>query len=73
MDDELVGEGGKGLQTTARRDGEDWVINGEKVFIPSIRFGTRLTRPIWTTNSCGWDDRGVISNVLCAATRNMEV
>lgn len=24
-------KGGKGLQTTARRDGDDWIINGEKV------------------------------------------
>jgi len=24
-------KGGEGLQTTARKDGEDWVINGEKV------------------------------------------
>lgn len=26
-----VEKGGKGLQTVARRDGDDWVINGEKV------------------------------------------
>ncbi|KAF7187876.1 Nitroalkane oxidase, partial [Pseudocercospora fuligena] len=36
-------KGGKGLQTTATRDGEDWVVNGEK---------------LWTTNSSGWDGRG---------------
>lgn len=24
-------KGGRGLQTTARRDGESWVVNGEKV------------------------------------------
>ncbi|KAI9726994.1 MAG: hypothetical protein M1834_008576 [Cirrosporium novae-zelandiae] len=36
-------KGGKGLQTTARKDGEDWIINGEKM---------------WATNSAGWDDLG---------------
>ena len=28
-------KGGRGLQTTARKDGEDWVISGEKVGHPS--------------------------------------
>ncbi|KAM5354722.1 hypothetical protein ACJ41O_001369 [Fusarium nematophilum] len=43
--------GGKGLQTTARRQGDGWVINGEK---------------LWTTNSAGWDDRGAdLACVVC--------
>ncbi|KAE8441060.1 hypothetical protein EG329_005922 [Mollisiaceae sp. DMI_Dod_QoI] len=44
-------KGGKGLQTVARKDGDDWVINGEK---------------IWATNCCGWDDRGAdVQCVVC--------
>ncbi|KAI9842244.1 MAG: hypothetical protein M1837_007389 [Sclerophora amabilis] len=35
--------GGKGMQTTAKRDGETWVLNGEKV---------------WATNCAGWDFKG---------------
>lgn len=35
--------GGKGFQTTARREGDEWVINGEKM---------------WATNCAGWDFRG---------------
>ena len=27
-------KGGKGLQTTARKDGDDWIVNGEKVGFP---------------------------------------
>ncbi|KAF2167744.1 hypothetical protein M409DRAFT_21895 [Zasmidium cellare ATCC 36951] len=43
--------GGKGLQTTARKEGEEWVINGEKV---------------WTTNSGGWDGEGAdLQCVVC--------
>lgn len=29
-------EGGKGMQTTARRERDEWVVNGEKVHIPPI-------------------------------------
>jgi len=44
-------KGGKGLQTVARKEGEDWVINGEKM---------------WATNSGGWDDRGAdLQCVVC--------
>jgi nitroalkane oxidase len=44
-------KGGKGLQTTARRDGEDWIINGEK---------------LWTTNSGGWEGEGAeLQCVVC--------
>ncbi|KAI0871774.1 acyl-CoA dehydrogenase [Hypoxylon argillaceum] len=44
-------KGGKGLGTTARRDGDGWVLNGEKV---------------WATNSAGWDFRGAdLACVVC--------
>ncbi|GFF49362.1 acyl-CoA dehydrogenase, putative [Aspergillus lentulus] len=43
--------GAPGLQTTARREGDEWVLNGEK---------------IWATNSAGWDFRGAdLSCVVC--------
>lgn len=44
-------KGGKGLQTVARKDGDDWIINGEKM---------------WATNCSGWDDRGAdLQCVVC--------
>lgn len=44
-------KGGAGLNTTARRDGDDWVLNGEK---------------IWATNCAGWDFRGAdLACVVC--------
>ncbi|KAL1853170.1 hypothetical protein Daus18300_011909 [Diaporthe australafricana] len=44
-------KGGKGLGTTARKEGDEWVINGEK---------------LWTTNSGGWDGRGAdLQCVVC--------
>ena len=43
--------GGPGFGTVAQIDGDDYVINGEK---------------IWATNCSGWDDRGAdIQCVLC--------
>lgn len=43
--------GGAGLATTARREGDEWVVNGEK---------------LWTTNSGGWDGRGAdLQCVVC--------
>jgi alkylation response protein AidB-like acyl-CoA dehydrogenase len=27
-------KGGKGLQTTARKEGDDWIVNGDKVRCP---------------------------------------
>ncbi|KAJ0124290.1 hypothetical protein J7T55_005628 [Diaporthe amygdali] len=43
--------GGKGLGTTARKEGDEWVINGEK---------------LWTTNSGGWDGKGAdLQCVVC--------
>ncbi|KAL2810297.1 acyl-CoA dehydrogenase/oxidase [Aspergillus granulosus] len=40
-----------GLQTTAYREGDEWVLNGEK---------------IWATNSAGWDFRGAdLGCVVC--------
>ncbi|KAF4985384.1 hypothetical protein FDECE_16593 [Fusarium decemcellulare] len=44
-------KGGPGLQTTARKDGNEWVINGEK---------------LWTSNSAGWGDGGAdLACVVC--------
>ncbi|KAF2995324.1 hypothetical protein E8E13_000606 [Curvularia kusanoi] len=44
-------KGSTGLQTTAYKDGDEWVINGEK---------------LWTTNSGGWDSRGAdVQCVVC--------
>ncbi|KAI0096578.1 acyl-CoA dehydrogenase [Nemania sp. FL0031] len=44
-------KGGKGLNTTARREGDEWVLNGEKV---------------WATNSAGWDFKGAdLACVVC--------
>jgi len=44
-------KGGKGLNTTARREGDEWVLNGEK---------------IWATNSAGWDFMGAdLACVVC--------
>lgn len=43
--------GAPGLQTTVRQEGEEWVIDGEK---------------IWGTNSVGWDGRGAeLQTVVC--------
>lgn len=43
--------GGTGFATVAREDGDEYVINGEK---------------IWATNCSGWDDRGAdLQSVLC--------
>ncbi|KAL5337490.1 acyl-CoA dehydrogenase/oxidase [Aspergillus crustosus] len=43
--------GAPGLQTTAYRDGDEWVINGEK---------------LWATSSAGWDFKGAdLSCVVC--------
>ncbi|KAI5917490.1 acyl-CoA dehydrogenase domain-containing protein [Camillea tinctor] len=44
-------KGGIGLNTTARREGDEWIINGEK---------------IWATNSAGWDFKGAdLACVVC--------
>jgi alkylation response protein AidB-like acyl-CoA dehydrogenase len=51
--------GAPGLQTTARRDGDEWVLDGEK---------------IWATNSAGWDFRGAdLSCVVCRCVDEDEV
>ncbi|KAL4994527.1 acyl-CoA dehydrogenase/oxidase [Aspergillus recurvatus] len=43
--------GAPGLQTTAYRDGDEWVLNGEKM---------------WATSSAGWDYKGAdLSCVVC--------
>lgn len=45
-------EPGAGIQTQARRDGDAWVINGQKHY---------------TTNGTGWDGRGAyLYSVVCA-------
>lgn len=44
-------KGGKGLGTTARKEGDTWIINGEK---------------LWTTNSGGWEGKGAdLQCVVC--------
>ncbi|KAL6167804.1 hypothetical protein ACJQWK_07204 [Exserohilum turcicum] len=44
-------KGAPGLQTTAYMEGDEWVINGEK---------------LWTTNSGGWDQRGAdLQCIVC--------
>lgn len=44
-------KGAPGFQTTARRDGNEWVINGEKM---------------WATNCAGWDFKGCdLACVVC--------
>ncbi|KAL8743359.1 MAG: hypothetical protein Q9190_004282 [Brigantiaea leucoxantha] len=47
-------KGAPGLVTTARPEGDEWILNGEK---------------IWATNSAGWDFEGPdLSCVVCRAT-----
>ncbi|KAI0454694.1 acyl-CoA dehydrogenase [Xylaria acuta] len=49
-------KGGKGLNTTARMEGDEWVLNGEK---------------IWATNSAGWDFKGAdLACVVCRDATN---
>lgn len=44
-------KGGKGFQTTARKEGEEWVVSGEKM---------------WATNCAGWDFKGCeLACVVC--------
>ncbi|KAK2764597.1 hypothetical protein FQN54_009292 [Arachnomyces sp. PD_36] len=46
--------GAPGLNTTAQQEGDEWIINGEKV---------------WCTNSGGWDFRGAdLQCVVCRTT-----
>lgn len=51
-------KGAPGLNTTARRMGDDWILNGEK---------------IWATNSAGWDFKGCdLACVVCRDVTNGE-
>ncbi|KAM0461770.1 hypothetical protein ACHAO4_000955 [Trichoderma viride] len=43
-------KGGKGLETTVRKEGDYYVVNGDK---------------LWTTNSAGWDGKGAALSCLC--------
>ncbi|KAH7136377.1 acyl-CoA dehydrogenase/oxidase [Dactylonectria macrodidyma] len=43
-------KGGKGLGVTVKKDGDYYVVNGEK---------------LWTTNSAGWDGKGADLSCLC--------
>jgi alkylation response protein AidB-like acyl-CoA dehydrogenase len=44
-------KGAPGFQTTARREGDEWIINGEKM---------------WATNCAGWDFKGCdLACVVC--------
>jgi hypothetical protein len=51
--------GGKGLQTVARRDWNDWIINGKKVCVWTVLAKLLTSFKMWATNFCDWDDRGV--------------
>jgi short/branched chain acyl-CoA dehydrogenase len=48
-----------GMRTTARRDGDDWVVNGSKMFITNA--GTELTWGVTITARTGDDE---ISNIV---------
>ncbi|OTA82490.1 hypothetical protein M434DRAFT_16967 [Hypoxylon sp. CO27-5] len=51
-------KGAPGLNTTAKLDGDEWVINGEKK---------------WATNCAGWDNRGAdLACVVCRDISNPE-
>ncbi|KAK7535863.1 acyl-CoA dehydrogenase/oxidase [Phyllosticta citribraziliensis] len=51
-------KGARGLATTARREGNEWIVDGEK---------------LWTTNSGGWDGRGAqLQCVVCRYVRDDE-
>ncbi|KAK0388990.1 hypothetical protein NLU13_2567 [Sarocladium strictum] len=43
-------KGGKGLGVTAKKVGDSYIVNGEK---------------LWTTNSAGWDGKGATLSLLC--------
>jgi alkylation response protein AidB-like acyl-CoA dehydrogenase len=48
--------GAPGLNTTARRDGDEWIVDGEK---------------LWATNSAGWDFEGAdLACVVCRDATN---
>ncbi|KAF2197519.1 acyl-CoA dehydrogenase NM domain-like protein [Delitschia confertaspora ATCC 74209] len=52
-------EGAEGLGTTAWREGEEWIVNGEK---------------LWTTSSAGWDKLGAeLQCVVCRHTPKDQV
>ncbi|KAK3938735.1 acyl-CoA dehydrogenase/oxidase [Diplogelasinospora grovesii] len=52
----VLEKGAPSLQTTARRDGDEWVINGQK---------------IWATNCAGWDFKGCeLACVVCRDNTN---
>jgi short-chain 2-methylacyl-CoA dehydrogenase len=50
--------------TTARRDGDEWVINGSKIFITNA--GTEISKCVTITAVTGEDDKGrpEISNIV---------
>lgn len=51
-----IEKGAQGLNTTAKREDGEWVINGEK---------------IWATNSAGWDFKGAdLACVVCRDVTN---
>lgn len=63
-------KGSQGLQTTARREGDKWIINGEKVLgdiFLNFHIREANTSQFWTTNSGGWDNRGAdLQCVVCS-------
>jgi butyryl-CoA dehydrogenase len=51
-----AGSDAGGTRTTARRDGDEWVLNGAKAFITNS--GTAITSVVTVTARTGTDDRG---------------
>lgn len=60
-------KGGLGLQTTARKQGDDWIINGEKVrFLFCILF--QILRALITNSPCSSGPRTVQAGMTRART-----
>jgi short-chain 2-methylacyl-CoA dehydrogenase len=51
-----AGSDAGGTRTTAKRDGDDWVLNGSKAFITNS--GTAITSLVTVTARTGTDERG---------------
>lgn len=61
-------KGAPGLQTTARKEGNDWIMNGEKVPVTAFDKSYAATNvgQLWTTNSAGWEGKGAdLQCVVC--------
>lgn len=64
-------KGAPGLNTTASLEGEEWILNGEKVrtAFRTVFPTTDSKTQIWATNSAGWDFEGAdLQCVVCRTT-----